>query len=48
MIDKATVQHIINRLDNVYGCSPTINSAAARALAELWEELEKVKKSVMR
>lgn len=44
MIDKATVQHIVNRLNNAYGYSPTINSTAARALEALWAELEKVKK----
>ena len=44
MIDKTTDQRIVNRLNNAYGYSPTINSAAARALAELWAELERVKK----
>ena len=44
MSDRANVQHIINRLVNAHGYSPTINSAAARALAELWDELERVKK----
>lgn len=44
MIDKTTVQRIVNRLNNAYGYSPTINSAAARALAELWAELERVKR----